>query len=261
MWLLIDGNNWFAADWYAAKRDAPDIFCRRLRDVVALVHANGPLARIAVAFDSAESFRREILPNYKAHRRQKDDGYFFLLTQVQNRLRDLAYGGLPVECICRDGFEADDVLAALTWHAQQEGESVVICSADRDLHALLVDGAVTQATKFHRSTPQSVRANWMTAAKLREQYGVWAHQWIDYRCIVGDGSDGLAGCPEVGPVAAREVLRVCTTLDDFFANPFRPKISANKRARLLNFRDAVPQLRQLIGLRDDCLDAAAGARA
>ncbi len=36
MWLLIDGNNWFAADWYAAKASAPDIVLKRVRDVVTM---------------------------------------------------------------------------------------------------------------------------------------------------------------------------------------------------------------------------------
>ena len=38
---------------------------------------------------------------------------------------------------------------------------------------------------------------------LRKAYGVAPHQWVDYRVIVGDPSDGIVGCKNLGDSAAR----------------------------------------------------------
>ncbi len=254
MWLLVDANNWFAADWYAAKDSAPSNFCKRLRDVVSLIQesSGGELNRIALAFDSRESFRREIDRNYKATRRQKPDDYWHVLNRLHEQLAGRVEV-LRVESFTVEGFEADDILASLTWHAKHEGEQVVICSSDKDLHALLCKDLVTQATKIERVAQTRVRANWLTAEGLEKAYGVRPTQWVDYRCMVGDGSDGLKGCPGVGPETAREVIRASGSLEEFWRSPFVPHITPRHRTKLIQFHEEAKRLRSLITLRDDCL--------
>ncbi len=209
-----------------------------------------------IAFDSDRSFRRDLSPAYKANRRNKSDDYYDVLGRLRSRLE--ADAGRIVnheyEVLERARFEADDVIAALVWQAHQEGQRSVICSSDKDLHALLAEGEVLQATKIERTGQRSVRANWMTAVTLKVKYGVTPHQWIDYRCMVGDSSDGLAGCVGIGASVAAEVLQACGSLDAFWGNPFKPRISAGARTKLVQFRAEYLSVRQLIELRNDCLE-------
>ena len=248
MWILIDVHNWYAADYYAAGSNAPKVFCNRLRDVIAKIKSTSetPVTRIQLATDSPQSFRRELDPTYKSHRRQKAEDYWTIFERCIE----------PLEC---NGFEADDVIAALCFEAHHEGEQVIICSGDRDLHALLASGQVTQATKWERTGSTEVKATWVNAAAVHKRYGVHPHQWIDYRCMVGDKSDGLTGCQGIGDDTAKIVLQACGTLEGFWADPFKPNIQPGKRTRLINFRKQYASVRQLVELRADCLSKEAAA--
>jgi DNA polymerase I len=256
MWILIDVHNWYAADFYAAGANSPTVFCNRLRDVIAKIKSTSdtPVTRIQLCSDSKESFRRDLDATYKSHRRQKADDYWTnfdrLMTELSTRCIE------PME---RTGFEADDLIAALCWEAHHEGEKVVICSGDRDLHALLTEGEVTQATKWERINSTTVKPTWVTAAIVFDRYGVHPHQWIDYRCMVGDKSDGLTGCPGIGDETAKIVLQACGTLERFWADPFLPAIQPGKRNRLIAFRKQYESVRQLVALRVDCLSPEAAA--
>ena len=256
MWILIDVHNWYAADYYAAGSNAPRVFCNRLRDVIAKIKSTSeqPVTRIQLATDSKESFRRQLDATYKSHRRQKADDYWTIFERLMS---ELSTGCIePME---RTGFEADDVIAALCWDAHHEGEQAVICSGDRDLHALLVAGEVTQATKWDRIGTTEVKATWVTAATVFKRYGVHPYQWIDYRCMVGDKSDGLTGCSGIGEDTAATVLQACGSLDGFWADPFKPNIKPGKRTRLINFRKDYESVRRLVALRADCLTEGAAA--
>jgi DNA polymerase-1 len=93
----------------------------------------------------------------------------------------------------------------------------------------------------------------ITAEKLLDEYGVNPSQWVDFRCMTGDTSDGLPGAPGIGPKTARDVLVACGTLDKFYEEPFKAPVSVIKRNALLEFRSQVPLMRNLITLRPDAL--------
>lgn len=243
-WLLIDGNNWYARDWFASEKEAPGNFTRRLADLRSQVAHS----RIAIAWDSRSSFRHDLSEGYKAKRAAKPDGFYSHMTELRNELATVA----GVSSFEVEGFEADDVLSALVRNALDEGEKAIVFSSDRDLFQCLAAGLVSQVIQVSRLKPGSLSFSTMTADKLELEYSVKPWQWVDFRTMVGDQSDSISGCQGIGPKTAAEVLRACGTLDRFFSEPFLPKLTPKQRSSLIAFRDQVELRRRLISLVDGC---------
>lgn len=245
-WMLIDGNNWFARDWYATRHTIkPDLttqFVNRLR----IIATQFELDRVVVAWDSPNSFRKQLCETYKSNRDGKTDDYLDALRKVQTEMP--SHG---IDCLRCDGFEADDIIATLVYIANQEGERATIFSSDKDLHQLLRPGSISQVTSMEKANPTQYALKTMTADSLLKKFGVKPHQWVDYRVITGDPSDGIGGIEGLGPSVAQKVLSKCPNLDRFALEPFRAEISPKQRARLLNSRKQWDELRRLLTLRSD----------
>ena len=242
-WALIDGNSWFAADWYAANSDCCRNFIKRLRTLLNQFE----FSRTAVCWDSERSFRKDLAETYKQHRTGKPPEFYLALQKIKQMVSEEGIDSLEVPT-----FEGDDVLATLAQIATDEGVRAVIFSTDKDLHQCLVTDHVSQMISWNRSTPTSLAPRYVTARSLYQRYGVHPTQWVDYRVIVGDPSDGIKGCHGVGPDAAKAVLQACQELDRFYASPFGCNgISDRKRQLLIQHKPRVQQLRQLLTLRRD----------
>ncbi|QDV23456.1 5'-3' exonuclease [Aureliella helgolandensis] len=242
-YLLIDGNNWFAQCHYANASGAAVTFQRRLLTVLEQV----PHVLAVVCWDAGPTFRHSLSSRYKAHRSAKPDDFYASLKKAR-KLVDSAPGVESFDC---EGYEADDCIASMVRIAHDEGEKAIMFSADRDLHQLLVTGMVSQVIGIKRATPSRLMFDAVTADRLELKYGVKPIQWIDYRAIVGDTSDGIAGCEGLGKAAATEVLTQCKTLEGFFRTPFAAKIQQRQRTALTNYRSELPLKRQLLTLVSD----------
>ncbi len=247
VWFLIDGNNWFARDYFASSSSAGINFRRRLDDCRKMVNEHQQLERVAVAWDSP-SFRHQLREGYKAGRNEKPEGFGAALNQLRTSLENEG-----VEQLQRDGFEADDILASMASTAIDEGCQAVIASSDHDLHQTLRPGWVTQAVGFNRPRMGEFRADWITAASIKNLYGIQSWQWVDYRVLTGDTSDNVMGCPGVGPKTAATILATCETLEGFFDEPFKPAISPRLRTLVIAFRPLVAELREVHALRSDLI--------
>lgn len=243
-WLLIDGNNWFAQCEYACPGAGPTNMCRRIETVLGQVEHS----RAVVCWDGAKSWRREACAEYKAQRAAKDDTFRSSLLKAQ------AAAAQYTECLCVDAYEADDLIATLAQWAKGEGERAIAFSADKDLHQLLEAGQISQVTKVARASVTRCKFDTMTADKLVETYGVKAWQWVDYRTIVGDKSDGIKGCPGLGPVAALDLLKVSKSLDNYYADKAKYRWKCNLTSKQLtaldNFQELVAMKRKLMTLCD-----------
>lgn len=243
-WLAIDGNNWFAQCDYASPQYGAANFIGRLNTLLEQVEHS----LVAICWDEGPSFRHQLSGKYKAGRALKPIDYQARLTRTRNAVSE--HPG--VLSISDPGFEADDLIATIVRCGHDEGERVIIFSADADLHQLLVAGRVSQVTQITRATPQKLAFRTMTAEALEQKTNVTPQQWVDYRTICGDKSDGIDGCPGLGANAAAKVLRACGSLDRFFMSPLSPNITQRQRDLLLAYRDQIPLTRRLITLIDDC---------
>ncbi|QDV24409.1 5'-3' exonuclease [Aureliella helgolandensis] len=237
-WLIVDGNNCYARDAFVNPDGAALATLRRLEDV----RKNMQATRAVVCWD-APSFRHELFAGYKAGRVEKPAGFNAGLDQVKAEAQ--AIGFESYEC---PGYEADDIVATIAAAAVDEGEQALIYSNDKDLHQCLVAGQVSQATAVKRPTPLTLSYDVLTAKQLKIKFGVEPHQWVDYRALTGDKSDGIAGCDGIGPKAAQILLAKFDSLDDFYRSPFAAQIQDKQRRTLLAYREQLAKARRLLRL-------------
>jgi 5'-3' exonuclease len=149
---------------------------------------------VVVCCDSGRSFRRDISPDYKATRPDRNEVLVYQGDLARETLADDGYTVLAA-----NGFEADDLVAtACTWlRSQNPPHEVVIATADKDLCQLVGDGVVN-----YNLTSNSIR----DAAGVKEKYGVTPEQMGDWLALVGDSSDNIKGAPGIGEKTAAGLL-------------------------------------------------------
>jgi 5'-3' exonuclease len=211
------------------------------QQVVARVHKltlGQPHA--AICTDSRRSFRKNVVPTYKANRPESDAT---LQHQIRLACEALARDGFPLWGV--DGYEADDIIAAATIRAKLETDhDVLICSADKDL-LQLVDSRV----KVKSLTTDTVLDQEAVLAK----FGVAPAQIVDYLSLVGDASDNIKGAKDIGPKTAAKLLQEHGTLDAVYValrehgTRFTPALATNLR----EFESRRAEVRNLITLRAD----------
>lgn len=237
--LLIDLSSIAYPLWHMSQSEPdPDATSTKTVDRVRQLASRYPTA--AVCCDSGKSFRKELDPTYKAQRPAQEAP---LKHQIRVATEKLRADGFPIWCI--DGFEADDVIAtAVTKALAIEDTRVVIATADKDLLQLVSD----------RVTVKSVRdGSLIDVEGVKAKFGITPAQVGDYLCLVGDASDNVIGAKGIGPKRAAELLNTFDTLTNAYAAMDRneAKLPAGVLNSLIEFRDRLPTVRQLIALRTD----------
>jgi DNA polymerase I len=188
---------------------------------------------LAVCFDTpAPTFRHKAYKEYKAHRKEIDDALKFQLPLAKTMAEDW---GLPVARA--DGWEADDLIAALAARAVKKGMDVVVVSGDKDI-LQLVDDRVKVLNES--------KGVLYDAAEVEKRYGLKPGQLVDYFALVGDASDNVPGVAGVGPKTATQLLAEHGTLDNLYK-----KLDALKPAlkdRLAAHKDDAFMSRDLVTL-------------
>lgn len=151
----------------------------RFKEVCQAVRAN----RMVVALGSKDNWRKKVMPEYKAHRKDKRKplGYRACVEWLEK----------SYECKSVPGWEADDVAGVLlTAEDYEAGYEKVAVSEDKDFQG--VPGLL-----FNPRKPEDgIRL------VTREQ----ADHFHLVQALTGDSSDGYKGCPGIGAVKAELVL-------------------------------------------------------
>jgi 5'-3' exonuclease len=112
--------------------------------------------------------------------------------------------------------EADDVIATATAKARAAGYRVWICSADKDLHALVEADAKSGIVV---GTWDNFEGTFRGPEEVRAHFGVEPHQIADWLAIAGDNSDTIPGVTGLGKVAAADILTAWGDLESALASP------------------------------------------
>ena len=150
-----------------------------------------------VVWDAGMSGRKEISPDYKAQRSTRPD----LLKLQWPHLRPLveAFGYRNVSV---DGFEADDVIAALTEQAKERGIPVMVVTGDRDAYQLVDDGVRIMSTSRGVTDTKVYDRDGVI-----ERYGIPPELIPDFIGLKGDTSDNIPGVPGIGDKTAADLLQ------------------------------------------------------
>ena len=174
-----------------------------------------------VVWDAGMSGRKEISADYKAQRSSRPD----LLKQQWPALHPLVEAfGYPNVSV--EGYEADDVIAALTEQARAQGIPVMVVTGDRDAYQLVTDGVRIMTT-----------SRGITDTKVYDRQGVIDRYGIppelvpDFIGLKGDTSDNIPGVPGIGDKTAAELLQRFGSLEEVLESV--DEISGAKRKQNL----------------------------
>ncbi|MSQ98469.1 MAG: DNA polymerase I [Xanthomonadales bacterium] len=236
---LVDGSSYL----YRAFHALPNLTNSRGEPTGALLGVANMLRRIlnqddpshiAIVFDArGPTFRHELYADYKANRPPMPAE---LANQVEAILDFTRVLGLPILQV--PGVEADDVIGTLSRMAEEEGMSCIISTGDKDLAQLVSD----QTTLVNTMTDTR-----LDRAGVKEKFGVYPQQFIDFLALTGDTSDNIPGVDKCGPKTAAKWLEDYGSLDQLMqhAQEVGGKVGENLRAAL----DFLPLSRNLATIR------------
>ena len=201
--MIIDGLNTFIRSWTVNPTmnedgDHTGGVVGSLKSIGYQIREFNP-TRCIVTFDGkgGSKSRKKVYEGYKAGRENRkfrvNRQYMEFLDEEEEQLSmrqqfvwlNDVLDYLPVQTMIYDGIEADDTIAYLTKHTQQDldGE-VVIVSTDKDFLQLVSDKvSVFSPTKKKMYTRQVVF----------DEFGIWPENLLLYRTLDGDKSDNIPG--------------------------------------------------------------------
>ena len=161
---------------------------------------------LAVTFDRGRTFRHDDYAEYKANRATMPDDLHAQFQRIDELLE-----AFDIPTYSAEGFEADDVLAALGSQAEEQGVDVLIVSGDTDAFQL-IDPHLKVLTP-RRSFGDSVVYD---EPAIQERYGLSPRQLIDYKALVGDTSDNVPGVKGIGAKTATSLLQQYGSLENIY---------------------------------------------
>jgi DNA polymerase-1 len=225
--FLVDGNSlayraFFALPESIATHDGrPTNAIYGLASMFAKMLIDHSPAGVVVAWDAGWSGRELTYEPYKAERKPRPD----LLREQWPHLMPVAeaFGFTNVRV---EGYEADDVIAAMTKRAREQGIPVMVVSGDRDVYQLVEDGVRVMTTSRGVTDTKIYDRDGVI-----ERYGVPPELVTDLIGLKGDTSDNIPGVPGIGDKTAAQLLQEYGSLEEVLANV--DKISGAKRKQNL----------------------------
>lgn len=198
-----------------------------------------PDSDVVICVDSKTNWRKKLAPTYKANREKAPSALYGMLDTVKQKLLDSGHLLTTAE-----GYEADDVIFTYVTTAKDRGIPVVIASHDKDLLALIDD---SQNVRCLRT------ATWVEVGsrEVMEKFGVMPTSIPDFLALCGDTSDGIAGCPGIGPKTAAKLLTDRGSIAGIYKwiDDGETVTTPKNQENLLASRDAVMLARQLVEMK------------
>lgn len=160
-----------------------------------------------VAFDKGKAtFRHQMLATYKGTRKHMPEELAMQLPLIREYLDVLGIKRLEL-----DEYEADDIVGSMAKLANKNGMDAICLSGDKDLLQLVSDDTKVMLTIKGISELDEYNVD-----NFKEKMGFEPVQMIDYKAIIGDNSDNLAGVRGVGPKTAVSLLAKYHTLEGIY---------------------------------------------
>jgi len=204
-YLLIDGLNLFFRNFSAINTvNSNGIHIGGLggffRSLGALIRTIQP-TQVYMVFDGPGSSnnRKNIIPEYKSNRNvsritkhelfdtleEEDDSKVDQITRIIQYLQTL-----PVKTVSLPRVEADDIIAYLSGTLPTKPEDrIFIVSSDKDYLQLVSEQVIVY---------RPIEKEYYTTDTVKEKFNVTPHNFLLYKLLMGDNSDGVTGIKGLG---------------------------------------------------------------
>lgn len=217
--IVIDGNSlvyrafyatWQTLDYYKKNNLTPTNALKLTASLILKLLDFKEYDYALVAFDHhKKTFRNEVFAEYKANRKSTPEELLVQLPLIRKMINDLGVKTMSIE-----GFEADDIVGSFANLANANGIEVEVFTSDRDLLQLVNEKTSVNLFKTGVSEILSyTHDNFCTLCG-----GLKPKQIIDYKAIVGDGSDNFPGVKGIGPKAATTLLLKYSSFSEIYGH-------------------------------------------
>lgn len=194
--LIIDFNNAVhraRAGFSRGEHHVTYTFMLMLRKMVS----NFKPDRVYIVKEGKARARRELFEEYKANRESAPDDFW----RQHSEILDLV-SHMPVHVIRHPERECDDTIAHLCKVAHSREECVII-SSDSDFIQLLD----TSSDRVKLYNP------------IKDEYvQPVIYNYVEWKALVGDGSDNIPGFKGIGPKRAEKLLSDPSLLEEFLSD-------------------------------------------
>ncbi len=174
---------------------------------------------LVVCFDrAAPTFRKSMYAGYQADRPGLNEDFIPQITLVHELLEKM-----KVAIFELDGYEADDLIGTIATRAvesekrkaksekEEKKIEVVILTGDRDMLQL-----VNKHVKILMPLVGISKTALFGEAEVEKKYGVKPSQFVDYKALIGDASDGYPGVAGIGPKTASKLIQEYGTFENLY---------------------------------------------
>lgn len=196
--MIVDALNLAFRYKHSKKPNFGEDYLRTVQSLAQSYNAG----RVLITADwGSSSYRTKILPEYKGNRKEKyakqteqeAEEFRLFMADYEVTLKLLAVH-YPV--FRYKNVEADDIAAQLV--AEMPENTIWLISSDRDWDLLINENV----NRFSYVTRKEItKENWS------DHYEVPIHDYISFKCLVGDSGDNVPGVTGVGPKRALGLIQ------------------------------------------------------
>ncbi|MEL0658817.1 flap endonuclease Xni [Psychromonas arctica] len=169
-----------------------------------MLRAHQPTHVICVFDSHQESWRHQLLPEYKQGRKPIPPALKAYLPTIQD-----AFYEMGIESLITEQDEADDLIATLACKITDRQQRCIIVSTDKGFYQLL--NAYTSIYDYFQSLH-------MDSYYVEHKLGLKINQLTDYWAIAGISSSHIKGVEGVGNKGALALLQQYQSLDSMLAH-------------------------------------------
>ncbi|MEM8908502.1 MAG: 5'-3' exonuclease H3TH domain-containing protein, partial [Bacteroidota bacterium] len=181
-------------------------FTRALWEVIR----NQKPTHLAVAFDlKGPTFRHKMFEAYKANREAQPEDITVAIPYIQQIIEAF---NIPI--ICKEGFEADDVIGTIAKQAEKEDFTVYMMTPDKDYAQL-----VSEKIYMYKPGRKGGEVDILGVKEVLEKWQIKrVDQVIDILGLQGDSVDNIPGIPGIGAKTAIKLLNLYDTVEGLIDN-------------------------------------------
>ncbi len=195
---------------------------------------------IAAALDSKPKGRVAISSEYKANREKMPSEISEAFPYVMQLLQ-----ALQIPILKEEGYEADDVIAAMTKRGAADGYTVYIVSPDKDFAQLVTDNIFLFRPAYKGAVMET-----LDVEGVKNKYGVAPDQIADYLALRGDSIDNIVGVKGIGDKTAAQLLSQYNSIEQLIEEAESIKQPKVKEA-IIEYKDQLLENKHLALLTGD----------